>query len=77
LFGRNDSGQIGNGKFETLSCKEPYLLNCPEKNKYWKKVVLGVMHSLGLTNKNDFYVWGFNNHDQLGLGHKIMFLFQN
>lgn len=65
--GSNDHGQLGIGKKYAGTKKIIYnfryikLLNV-------KKIACGNDHTMALTIRGEFYVWGHNNYGQLGLG---------
>ena len=64
-FGRNDYGQLGLGNNESAS--KPMLIDSLD-GVHMINVTSGCYHSIALTDAGRVYVWGRNNHGQLGIG---------
>lgn len=63
-WGRNESGQLGLGD-DNCYKNTPHELNLLY---LIKSICCGIQHTIALTYSNEIYVWGNNNHGQLGLG---------
>lgn len=64
-FGRNDYGQLGLGNNE--SARKPTRIEALQSLRI-RDVTSGCYHSIALTQNGKVYVWGRNNHGQLGIG---------
>ena len=70
-WGENNRGQLGLGGKDKIHYRFSPSLLSPPKGEQWKKVICGENHSLGITKKNNLYVWGDNFHNQLGFESKL------
>ena len=64
-FGRNDYGQLGIGNNE--SAGRPVFVDALQSIRI-SDVTSGCYHSIALSQEGTVYVWGRNNHGQLGIG---------
>ncbi len=64
-WGANNYGQLGLG--HTAIQSVPTLVNAEGVNN-WKSVATGHAHTVAITTDGKLYVWGANNHGQLGFG---------
>ena len=64
-FGRNDYGQLGLGNNE--GSRVPKQIDALSTLAI-REVTSGCYHSIALTRTGSVYVWGRNNHGQLGIG---------
>jgi len=64
-WGSNQYGQLGDGT--NTSSSTPIKIPNPA-GAYWKSIACGSDHSMALDNNGRLYIWGRNNHGQLGDG---------
>ncbi len=64
--GRNESGEIGNGKFQPKN--EQALLSC---SAGFASVNASLSSSLAIANDSSIWAWGDNLHGELGLGNTV------
>ena len=71
-WGRNDSGQLGNGSFDDSNV--PIDITSLFELKLNEKIIkirLGGWHSAILTSEGRLFTWGNNDHGQLGIGNIV------
>jgi len=56
-WGKNTSGQFGNGVTDNNLITQPVLI---DENRSWQKLAAGTSHTCGIT-KGELYCWGSNN----------------
>jgi RCC1 and BTB domain-containing protein len=64
-FGRNDYGQLGLGNNENVRVPTQVMAL---STLCIREITSGCYHSIALTRTGSVYVWGRNNHGQLGIG---------
>ncbi|RBP99196.1 RCC1 domain-containing protein, partial [Bifidobacterium xylocopae] len=66
-WGRNDSGQLGNGSSGGINPTPARIID-PAANTTWTTISAGDYHSLAIDSNGHAYSWGWNSGGQLGNG---------
>ena len=69
-WGYSAYGQLGQGSDVSLS-SNPKLVSMPGVGIAWKKVSCDYNHTLAIDTDNKLWVWGRNDHGQLGKGEGV------
>ena len=70
VWGNNDNGELGLGDRKSRSIPVQLCMN-NNTNELVEQVSCGHSHTVAVTQINNVYVWGSNEHGQLGTGNKL------